>query len=174
MLVGHSLGAVTAVRFALAHPERVSALVLIAPPFLLKPASLLAQLTPFVAHVLEHSNVEELARRLLPNELTITQEVRETLESASYDLKRRGVACRTAQQLAKASAAASHSRLLHDAAKLRCPVHVIHGSLEPLTQAHPWDTSTIDGGGHAVHVSHPNEVAAIVRSTWSRLCSKGA
>lgn len=174
IVVGHSLGASTAVRFALAHPERVSALVLIAPPFLLKPASRLARLTPAVAHVLRHSNVEQLATRLLPGGLTITQEVRETLESASYDLKRTGVACRTAQQLAKASAAASRSEVLQDAAKLRCPVHVINGSLEPLTQNHPWDASTIDGGGHAVHVSHPNEVAAILRSTWSQLRPKGA
>jgi pimeloyl-ACP methyl ester carboxylesterase len=173
VLVGHSLGAARAVRFARAYPERVSALVLIAPTFFLKPASSFVQLEPAVAHVLRHSKVEQLARRLLPDGIAITPEIRETLESAAYDLRRAGVACRAANQLARHSRASNRAALLSSSAELTCPVQLIHGSLEPLTHAPQWKTSTIDGGGHAVHVSHPSEVAAVLRSTWRQLAYKG-
>lgn len=165
LVVGHSLGASVALRFALEHPQRVSRLVLVSPAFLQARASLPLRVPAIVGCALSRSTPESLARRTVPQ---LEGEVPEALRSAVYDLRRPGVARRVAQALAGASSERDREALRAGLARVQVPVTIVHGASDPLVHApargaHPLDVIEIEGAGHVPQLTHAREVAAIVR-----------
>ncbi|WP_278262603.1 alpha/beta fold hydrolase [Nocardia sp. AG03] len=153
VLVGHSLGTWAAVEFALRHPERVSRLVLVAPAFLQKPSAWWLS-TPLTGEVVKRMPIATFAAQLgVP--------VGPAVESAAANLRRPGVARRTFAALR--GAGASRAELAAKLARVEVPVQIVVGADDPLTEptAHP--VFTIEGTGHYPQLTHPAQVAAIVR-----------
>jgi hypothetical protein len=98
VLVGHSLGAARAVAFAHAHPEKVAALVLVAPAFLQRPAPLTLRLHPLVRGALRRAPPEELQQRLAPE---LQGDTHPAFVSACRDLARLSVyiGCQSIQKI---------------------------------------------------------------------------
>ncbi|WP_336083548.1 alpha/beta fold hydrolase [Nocardia sp. SSK8] len=153
VLVGHSFGSWAAVEFALRHPERVSRLVLIAPAFLQKPAAWWLG-SPVAGEVVRRLPVATLAARLgVP--------VGPAIASAAANLRRPGVARRTFTALGQAGA--SRAELAEKLARVTVPVDIVVGADDPLTEPTVHPVHTVDGTGHYPQVTHPAQVAAIVR-----------
>ncbi len=158
VLVGHSLGAARAVAFAHAHPEKVAALVLVAPAFLQRPAPLTLRLHPLVRGALRRAPPEELQQRLAPE---LQGDTHPAFVSACRDLARPGVAARTARALAHASGGSVRERLAEQLRELTIPVTIIYGSEDPLVVA-DGAAHCIRGAGHNPHLSQPDAVAPII------------
>ncbi|MGW4635433.1 alpha/beta fold hydrolase [Nocardia sp. NPDC004415] len=153
VLVGHSLGTWAAVEFALRHPERVSRLVLIAPAFLQQQAVWWLG-TPVTAEVVKRMPLAMFAAQLgVP--------VGPAVESAAANLRRPGVARRTFAALRRAGA--SRAELAEKLARVTVPVDIIVGADDPLTEATDHPVHIIDGTGHYPQLTHPAQLAAIVR-----------
>ncbi len=170
IVIGHSLGAALAVRAAAAHPERIRALVLIAPSFMMRPASWTMQLRPLVANVLaKQSTPEAFATRFVPAGPTLA---REAIESASAALGRAGVASRIAGALADATTREARAATSDAYRSLRArgvPVLIVHGSTEPLVDPTLGaEVRTIAGAGHNLHLTHLDQVAPAVRAFVER------
>jgi nucleoside-diphosphate-sugar epimerase/pimeloyl-ACP methyl ester carboxylesterase len=162
LLVGHSLGAGLAVRYAHAHPEQVRGVVLVSPAFLQRRASPWLRIPPLVARMLRKSTPAALSARLLPE--LATAPLHPAVTSASSDLRRRGVALRVSRALAAASRPHVREALQHQLAALRCQVVLVHGEHDPLVVEHTIPSvHTIGGTGHVPQLTHVEEVAAIVR-----------
>ncbi|MFI5717956.1 alpha/beta fold hydrolase [Nocardia sp. NPDC051750] len=161
ILVGHSLGCLPVLRYAAAHPERISGIVLVAPAFLQTRGSWLTR-SPITTPIL---------RRLTPERLATILGVPAgpAIESASANLRRPGVARRTVAALRAASRPrhrAAARRLLEQVA---VPVHIIVGSQDPLATPVAAPTTVIDGTGHYPHLTHPEQVAGILTAFRHRL-----
>ncbi|WP_067570550.1 alpha/beta fold hydrolase [Nocardia acidivorans] len=152
VLIAHSAACAPALRFAAEHPDRLGGLVLISPAFLQKPAG---WLTRWSAPMLRRLSAERLARTL---EIPGGEEVR----SAAADLGRPGVARRVLAALRADIADRSRSRALLD--RVRVPVRIITGSLDPLTATVDHPVIEIPGAGHYPQLTHPAEVATQVIS----------
>ncbi|MFD0661978.1 alpha/beta fold hydrolase [Thermocatellispora tengchongensis] len=152
VLVAHSLACGPALRFAAAHPERVSGLVLISPSFLQRPASRLARSGLAVP----------MLRRMSAARLAATLGLPETPEvaGAAADLRRPGVARRVVTALRADLAGRERSRALLD--RVSVPVEIVVGSADPLTLgvAHP--VTEIAGAGHYPQLTHPAQVARVL------------
>ncbi|MFT3716448.1 MAG: alpha/beta hydrolase [Gordonia sp. (in: high G+C Gram-positive bacteria)] len=164
-LVGHSIGAEYALRAAVAHPQRVEELVLVAPYFLQDPPGAIARHPKAVGASL---------RRIRPARLskTLTGEGHHaaSVASAVEDLRRGSVARHTATLFARAATAEHRARVRELFAKWQGPVHVIVGSDDPLSDAgaelaggcaHARVT-VIDGAGHHPHLTHPEQLADLL------------
>ena len=160
VLLGHSLGATLAVRFAATFPDAVQALVLVAPTFLNAPPSMALQLRPAVAHVLCGLDAVRFQERFLAG--ANDEAVRPAIESALLSLKRQGGASRYAALLAEVSTHATRRDTLHAYRALRArgmPITIVHADREPLVEdARGAIVSMIEGAGHNPHLTHPEDV----------------
>jgi len=156
ILVGHSLGCLPVLRYAAAHPDRISGIVLVAPAFLQSRASWFTRL-PLTALVLRRLTPERLSAALgLPSGPAI--------DSASANLSRPGVARRTVAALRTASRPDQRAAARRLLAAVTVPVHVITGSRDPLETPVPAPTTVIEGAGHYPHLTHPDQVAEVLDS----------
>lgn len=161
VLVGHSLGAAMAVRYAHANPEKIASLVLVSPAFLQEAAPIRLRLSPVVAFALGRSTPARLGRRVLPELADSGRD--EAVRSACVDLARRGVSSRAARALAKASRRHVRARLVQQLQEVTTPVLIVHGSKDALvTIPEGRAIREIEGAGHNPHMTHPDEVAALI------------
>lgn len=163
VLVGHSLGAALAVRYAAAHPEQVEALVLVAPAFLAAPGSFTLRLSPVVARVLGRLDEASFERRFLSEgDAAVTGAAR---DSALASLARRRGPSRYARALA--GALATRRVTLEAYAQVRAsgiPVLVVHGASEPPVEDVRGATCvSIEGAGHNPHLTHTAHVVQAMR-----------
>ncbi|WP_068923706.1 alpha/beta fold hydrolase [Planobispora rosea] len=148
-LIAHSLACGPALRFALAHPERVGGLVLIAPAFLQAPGPRLTR-SILAAPMLRRMSAAHLAAALgLPEGPEVA--------SAAADLRRPGVARRVIAAMRAASAEREASRALLE--RVSVPVEILVGSADPLTAATGHRVTEIPGAGHYPQITHPAQVA---------------
>ena len=166
VLVGHSVGAAMAVRYAHAHPDKVGCLVLVSPSFLQRPPSKSLRVSPLVAHSLSHATPEALVARLVP-ELGLAGEVPPSVASASLDLARKGVARRVAASLSRAGCPRVRADLQRQLSDLHCPVILVHGENDPILVPHrvgPERVWSLSGAGHNPQLTRTEAVAKIVSS----------
>ncbi|MEV4899515.1 alpha/beta fold hydrolase, partial [Nonomuraea sp. NPDC055795] len=152
VLVAHSLACGPALRFAAAHPERVGALVLLAPAFLQAPGARITRSRLAVA-TLRRMSAARLAGMLgVPEGPEVA--------SATADLRRPGVARRVVAALRTAVAERERSRALLERAGV--PVRIVTGAADPLTVTAGQPVTEIPGAGHYPQLTHPIEVARAV------------
>ncbi|NUP12238.1 MAG: alpha/beta fold hydrolase [Polyangiaceae bacterium] len=169
-LVGHSLGAALAVRYAHAHPDQVAGLALVSPAFLQRRASRLLRIPPAVSLSLRRSTAAALAERLLPElagARADSPEASRILESATSDLRRRGVAARVAKALARASKEPVRATLRCDLESIKAPVVLVHGEHDPLLFSSRHPVQAVPGTAHNPHISSPQAVVAHLRRLLS-------
>ncbi len=157
-IVAHSWGAGLALRYAMSHPDRVESLVMISPYFVQARASAALRCAHLGSAVFRHAKPERLQQELLGEPGPPGESVR----SAAAQLRRGGVARRTATTLAAASRT-RHRRMLQDQlAALQVPSLIVHGSRDPLIQPVQQPVVTISDAGHNPHITHPIEVAQAI------------
>ena len=170
VLVGHSLGAAIAVRVAAAHPDKVRALVLIAPAFMMRAPGWTMQVSPLVARVLAGAATPAaFEKRFVAGAPRVA---REAIESASAALARKGVAGRVARALAGAIDESARNETMVAYRLLRSrgvPVLIVHGSTEPLAlPTLDAEVLTIEGAGHNLHLTHLDAIAPAIRGLVER------
>lgn len=162
VLVGHSLGARLAVRYAAQHPESVKALVLAAPAFLQERMPWMLRIPALVAPRLRAATEASFAARILGAD--VEGEATRAIASAVEDLRQGRVASVAARALARAASPSDRAALAAQLASLRVPVTLVIGARDPLLVPHgDARVVVIEGAGHHLHVTHPEEVAAVVR-----------
>ncbi len=162
VLIGHSLGAALATRYAAAHPAAVASLVLVAPAFLTAPASQWLRLSPIVAGVLASLDATTFAARFLE----ARGEGAETdgaTASALFSLARAGAASRYACALGEAVAPRSRAETLASFAAVRAPTLIVHARREPLVaEIRGAEVVTVEGAGHSPHLTHVDVTARAI------------
>lgn len=176
VLVGHSLGAGLAVRFAAAHPERVAGLVLVAPAFLGARPSWTLRLHPIVARVLGGLDATAFERRFLSEGGSRAPgEHEDATLGALAALARKGSPGRYARALASAATARTRAATYEDFTATQArglPTLVVHARREPIVRDPLGaEVVTLDGAGHNPHLTHTREVAAATRRFLARLHS---
>ncbi|MGV9816970.1 alpha/beta fold hydrolase [Nocardia xishanensis] len=172
VIVAHSAATAPALRYAAAHPDRVTAVFLISPYFLQPEPNWLLRTPTVATPLLKRMSADRLAGTLLgaPGGDSSDQ-VRQALESAATQLQRPGVARRTARWLRAANRRAERAALqslLAGTEPFPVPVHIVAGELDPLVgDPGPATVATIVGAGHYPQLTHPSEVVAMMRSIRS-------
>ncbi|MEO3885342.1 alpha/beta fold hydrolase [Nonomuraea sp. B5E05] len=157
VLVAHSAGAAPALRYAHAHPERLAGLVLVSPYFLQRRPPWHLRAALLVGPLLRTASAARLARALLGPGAAAGP----ALESAAAQVRRPGVARRTARRLAQAQRQAERAELRALAATCPVPVRVIAGEHDPLVgDALDVPVTIVKGTGHHPQLTHPAPVAA--------------
>ncbi|MFI6168098.1 alpha/beta fold hydrolase [Nocardia sp. NPDC051052] len=152
VLVGHSLGCDPVLRYAAAHPDRISGVVLVSPAFL-QPRTGWLPRSPLAAVALRRMSAAALATRLgIP--------AGPAVDSAADNLRRPGVAARTTAALRQASAPERRNELADLLARVAVPVRIIAGTQDPLSVTVPHGLAVIEGTGHYPQLTHPARVAA--------------
>ncbi|MFD6156870.1 alpha/beta fold hydrolase [Nocardia sp. NPDC060256] len=152
VLVGHSLGCAPVLRYAAAHPDRISGVVLVSPAFLQRRAGRILR-SPLAALALRRISADALATQLgIP--------AGPAVDSAADNLRRPGVATRTVAALRHASAPARRNELAELLARVTVPVRIVAGTQDPLTMTVPQELAVIEGTGHYPQLTHPAQVAA--------------
>ncbi|MEV6862555.1 alpha/beta fold hydrolase [Streptosporangium subroseum] len=155
VLVGHSLGCGPALRYAAARPERVDAVVLVAPAFLQAPSARLSR-SGMAVPMLRGMSRERLGRSLgLPAD-------------AITDLRRPGAARRVIGAMRTAHAAREELHGLLD--RIEVPVTIVAGSEDPTAGNRPF--TEIEGAGHHPQLTHPEELARVLRAAGERAHSE--
>ena len=162
VLVGHSLGAAMAVRYAHDNPARVAGLVLVSPAFLQRRAGFFLRIPAAVSLSLRRAKPAALAARLVPE---LTAAAHPAVVSACFDLRQRGVSARVAKALTKASREKIRQTLREQLESLRVPVTIIHGDQDPILFSTRHPVHTIERAGHNPHISRPEAVAALIEAT---------
>jgi pimeloyl-ACP methyl ester carboxylesterase/nucleoside-diphosphate-sugar epimerase len=153
VLVGHSAGTAPALRYAHAHPERVSGLVLVSPYFLQRRPRWYMRTPAIVAPTLRTASPRRLGR-VLPG----------SRADAVADLRRPGVAWRTARRLGRAQRKSERDELRALVNDCPVPVHIVAGESDPLVNAPAGVPVTIvPGAGHHPQATHPARVASAVQ-----------
>ncbi|MER7130671.1 alpha/beta fold hydrolase [Streptosporangium saharense] len=152
VLVGHSFGCGPVLRHVLAHPGRVSGVVLLAPAFLQAPSGWPAR-SAVGAAVLRGASPARLAGRLgVPGD-------------ALADLRRPGAARRVIGAMRAGHAARQELRRALD--RIEVPVTVVAGSADPLVTGGAG--VVIEGAGHYPQLTHPRQVARVLREAAARV-----
>lgn len=169
VLIGHSLGAAVVARYAAEH-EGVAALVLLAPSFLMAPASWTLHLRPAVARVLARLDARGFARRFLAEDAEGAGSP--ATAGALAALARKGGSARYAAALSEAisrrhrAAAQAAYDLLRERG---VPTLIVHDASEPLVQdPRGAQVLTLSGTGHTPHLARTAEVAEAVDSFLDR------
>ncbi|GHH82701.1 bifunctional protein [Kitasatospora indigofera] len=167
VIVAHSAAAGPALAYATAHPERVSALVLVAPYFLQPRPRRAVRTVPITATVLRRASVGFLAGALLgPGPHSAEAEAR--VSAAVLGLRRPGVAGRTARRLRSLQRPLERSKLSELLRSCPVPVRLVVGEYDPLTLAVPANPAitlpavTVPGAGHYPQLSHPDRLAEVL------------
>lgn len=165
VLVGHSLGASVVAQHAAEH-EGVAAVVLLAPSFLMAPASWTLHLRPVVARVLASLDAQGFARRFLAEAPAAARS--SATASAVAALARKGGGARHAAALSDAISGRHREAAQAAYARLRergVPTLIAHDASEPLVQApRGAQVLTLSGTGHSPHLTRTEEVARAVRA----------
>ncbi|MEU9061914.1 alpha/beta fold hydrolase [Streptomyces sp. NPDC048430] len=149
VLVAHSYSCGPALRYALRHPERVGALVLVSPAFL-QPASSWLMRSPLAVPVLRGMSAERLAGSLgLPHD--------GYLEGPAADLHRAGAAVRVVAALR--SAYGQRGALRSALYRVTVPVELVVGAQDPLEEPSVLPVTEIASAGHYPQLTHPDDVA---------------
>ena len=169
ILMGHSLGTEAAVRYALARPDGVSALVLVSPFFLQKRPSWLLRQPFLTTQVFSNGSQRALQANLVGRQ----ERLRDAVARSHEQLRRRGVARRTAVALADAAQRTRREELRRLLAEVQAPVFILHGEHDPLEHHAPGNiaVTVIEGAGHNPHVSQPAATASAIRA-WVRELEK--
>jgi nucleoside-diphosphate-sugar epimerase/pimeloyl-ACP methyl ester carboxylesterase len=160
VLVGHSLGAAAALRYAHAHRRKVAAIVLVSPYFLQRPASRLLRVRPVVAWRLRRATPAALGKAIRCN-------ASPALASTCRDLRRASVANTMARSIAGGSTREHRRELASMLEEIVVPVTVIHGASDPLAIPTRHRTHAIDGAGHDPQVTAPREVSVLIDACLS-------
>ncbi|MEU2251352.1 alpha/beta fold hydrolase [Streptomyces sp. NPDC019224] len=149
VLVAHSYSCGPALRYALRHPGRIGALVLVSPAFL-QPASSWLTRSPLAVPALSRMTAERLAGSLgLPDPTWLLGPV--------ADLRRSGAALRVVSALRSAYGQRAALRGAVRGATL--PVELVVGSDDPLEEPAELPVTEIGSAGHYPQLTHPDEVA---------------
>ena len=174
-LLGYSLGGRAALHFAVRHPSRLSALVLVsASPGIEheRERGLRAVEDATLADFIEREGIEPFVARweelpLWESQRRLPHEVRARLRAQRLANHQRGLA----NSLRGAGAAAEPAITARQLAAVRVPALVIVGALDEkyvrigsalqvaLPQA---ELAIVPGAGHAVHLERPEELSAVV------------
>jgi nucleoside-diphosphate-sugar epimerase/pimeloyl-ACP methyl ester carboxylesterase len=165
-LIGHSLGSEVAVRYAHAFPDRVSVLVLVSPFFLQARPAWYLRMPAITSRAFSRGSAETMQRQLIGARAGLHP----ATASAHAQLRRRGVAARTAGALASAAHPGRREELRTLLSELRIPVLLVHGEGDPLVAEAPEgvDVALVSAAGHNPQVSRPKETAAAIRAWVAR------
>lgn len=173
VIVAHSAATAPALRYAAAHPDRVSALVLVSPYFLQAETPRLLRTPVLATPLLRWISADRLATSLFGASGGVpSHETRRAIASAAAQLHRPGVARRTANWLRAANHPAERAALqtmLNGTKPVPVPVHIVAGQLDPLV-GDPGQTTvtTIPAAGHHPHLTHPSAIVALLRRVAGR------
>ncbi|MFF7472968.1 alpha/beta fold hydrolase [Streptomyces sp. NPDC008092] len=161
VLVAHSLACGPALRYAAARPDRLAALVLVAPAFLQRPTAAVLR-SPLAVPLLRTAPAARLARPLGLSEGP-------GLDALALDLRRAGTSRRVVAALRDAHR--QRAELRRVLRELRLPVDIVVGSADPLTD--PVDTvdtpvTVVEGAGHCPQLTRPAAVADLLASCRDR------
>ncbi len=157
VLVGHSAGCAPALRHAHAHPDRVAALVLVAPAFLQPHASPLLRIRPLARRALARMTPGRLAAFTGLGEEAAGHRA---VASAALNLRRSGAAARAAAHLAAARRPAERAALRNLLAACPVPVTLVVGEHDPV-DASGLDVPvvTVPAAGHYPQLTAAQAVA---------------
>ncbi|NBM16040.1 alpha/beta fold hydrolase [Streptomyces sp. GC420] len=159
VLVAHSLACGPALRYAAERPDRLSALVLVAPAFLQRPSSGLMR-SRLAVPLLRATPPSRLAGSLgLPADCG--------LDGLAVDLRRAGAAGRVIAALRTAHG--QREELRRTLGRLRLPVELVVGSADPLVEPVDTPVTVIDAAGHYPQVTHPKALARFLTSCRDRV-----
>ncbi|MET9590357.1 alpha/beta fold hydrolase [Streptomyces sp. NPDC006516] len=162
VLVAHSYSCGPALRYALRHPGRVGALVLVSPAFLQPPSSWLMR-SPLAVPVLRRMTAERLAGSLgLPHD--------GYLEGPVADLRRSGAAVRVVAALR--SAYGRRDALRSALSRVEVPVELVVGARDPLAEPTGLPVTEIASAGHYPQLTHPDEVAGHLVAVRGRAAAR--
>ncbi|GGN09439.1 alpha/beta fold hydrolase [Streptomyces fuscichromogenes] len=164
VLVAHSLACGPALRYAAAHPDRLAALVLIAPAFLQRPSAALLR-SPLAVPLLRAAPAARLARSLgLPEG--------PGPDALTLDLRRAGAARRVVAAVRDAHRRrAELRRVLRE---LRLPVEIVVGSADAPAEPVDRPVTVIEAAGHCPQVTHPAAVARLLTACRDRAAPRAA
>ncbi|MEO3869765.1 alpha/beta fold hydrolase [Nonomuraea sp. B12E4] len=164
VLIGHSASTAPALRYAHAHPERIAGLVLISPYFLQRRPRWHLRTPALTGPLLRTASPQRLGRTLLGSHPADAPAQR-ALDDAVAQLRRPGVARRTALWLDRAQQRSERAELRTLAATCPVPVHLVTGEFDPLIDATlDARVTVIPGTGHHPQLTHPAHVAAVAKT----------
>ncbi|HUS31316.1 MAG TPA: alpha/beta fold hydrolase [Kofleriaceae bacterium] len=172
MVVAHSLGTLYAIEYAVAHPERVEALVLVSPFFLQAPPPSMMRWAPAarsVGRLLRRKHIEQL----VAGDAHATTPV---LDGPATHLARPGAGARFGEALAFAHARRKSLQQALAELATRIPIVIIHGERDALVDAAPSGVRvvTLPGTGHFPQLDQPAAVAAVIRELASATHARAA
>ncbi|MBW8796932.1 MAG: alpha/beta fold hydrolase [Streptomyces sp.] len=163
VLVAHSLACGPALRYAAARPDRLAALVLVAPAFLQRPSAAVLR-SPLAVPLLRTASTPRLVRSLGLTEGP-------GLDALALDLRRAGAAGRAVAALRDAHRRrAELRRVLRE---LRLPVDIVVGSADPLTEPVDTPVTVVEAAGHCPQLTRPAAVADLLMSCRDRAAAAG-
>lgn len=162
-LVGMSLGAQIAVRFAAEHPTAVRAVVAVVPAFLQPTPPWYLRWPGLVARRLARAERARFVAEVV-GDTALDADALAAVDDALVDLHHPRVARRVAEALAEAARADRRSKAAEALERCRVPVSIVVGSKDPLLVPRA-GTVTVEGAGHHLHVTHPGALAALIDAT---------
>jgi len=166
VIVGHSLGSGVALRFANKHPEKVKALVLVAPFFLQRRAAPYLRVAAIARLITSILPTAAFAKTLHPKGLA-----HPAIASAFDAMTRKGIRARIFNALAYASAKKERSELTELLKRCAVPVHIIAGVDDPLVVSVSSKVSItrVPDTGHFPQLTHAGVVANVVNQVMAGL-----
>ncbi|VAW24754.1 hypothetical protein MNBD_ALPHA11-1626, partial [hydrothermal vent metagenome] len=160
-IIAHSIGCEYALKYAMAHPDTVSNIVLISPFFLQKQASLLMQNPPILGAIVKLAG----AAKILKQATGLPDEKNPLIASAVTNLQRPGKIRRFANELARVSKPALRDELREALKSIQVPVTIIVGENDRLLEsAFHHKTHIIQKSGHNPQLANPKQLAKIISS----------
>lgn len=161
-LIGHSYSSGLALRLAQSAPEKVRELILISPFFLQGRAPWLLRQPLLASRLLRSGTAAKLGSQLLGH--ASPAPVHDAVLSAHQHLQHRGVACRVAKHLARASQLREREDLSALLAAANHRILIVHGEHDAIVGTVPQGIRVIaiEGAGHSPHLDAPERVASAI------------